>query len=410
MLKILTTLTLLASVASTGVWPDGSPMDSWFSKTKLEIPAAEKKTFVITDFGAVADSTLLQTEVIQKTIDAAAESGGTVVIPKGVWLTGSLFFKPHTHLRIDKGAVLKGSNEAFDFDVAQVHIEGKIQPYIAAIVNAYGVDGFSITGKGTIDGNGLRYWKEFWKRREVNRKCTNLEALRPRIIYVANSSDIHIEGVTLKDSPFWTTHLYDCSRVVIKDVGIFAPRRPIKSPSSDAIDVDGCNDVHITGCRISTNDDFVALKGGKGPWADTDPDNKTNARILVEDCWFGEGPGPITFGSECVAARNVIVRNCVVDNSSHILLLKMRPDTPQNYEYILIENITGTVRKFFEVSSWTQFFDLQGREDIPMSYARHITMRGCKLSCSVFYEATEQPDQYLLEDINLDGNEITLVK
>lgn len=391
------------------VWPDGSPIGKWFVEDNFAIPAEERRPFKITDFGAKPDSTVLQTAAIQAAIDAAAENGGTVIIPRGVWLSSSLFFKPHTHLRLDYGAVLKGSDDISDYPVAEkVHIEGVIQPYIAALVNAYGVDGFSITGEGVIDGNGLRFWRDFWKRREVNPACTNLEALRPRMIYIANASDIHLEGVTFRNSGFWTTHLYKCDRVKIKNVTIFAPNSPVKAPSSDAIDLDVCNDVHITGCNISVNDDIIAVKGGKGPWADKDPDNGTNSNILVENCRFGKGPGVITFGSECIGGRNVILRDSEVHGADRLLWLKMRPDTPQLYEYILVENITGECRWFLYVHPWTQFFDLKGRKDIPMSYGKHITMRGCRISCEKETDIVEKPDQYELSGIVLENNEITV--
>ena len=73
---------------------------------------AEKRQFNILDYGAVRDSTVLQTEAIQKAIDAAARRGGTVVVPSGVYLSGALFFKPRTHLHLEKGAVLKGSPDS----------------------------------------------------------------------------------------------------------------------------------------------------------------------------------------------------------------------------------------------------------------------------------------------------------
>ena len=398
---------LATSLCRAESWPDGTPVEKWFSSKPAAIPASQARRFVITDYGAVRDSTLLQTAAIQKAIDAASVDGGTVVVPKGVWLTSSLFFKSGTHLLLERGAVLKGSDDISDYPVAKVHIEGVIQPYIAALVNAYDVQGFSIRGEGVIDGNGLRYWRDFWTRRRVNPACTNLEALRPRMIYVAGGKDILIEGVTLRNSGFWTTHLYKCDYVRMKDVTIFAPHSPVAAPSSDAIDLDACDNVHIIGCHISVNDDIIAIKGGKGPWADTDPDNGVNNNILVEKCWFGKGPGGITFGSECVDGRNVILRDSEVHGATRLLQMKMRPDTPQRYEYVLVENITGEVRWAFYVHPWTQFFDLKGREDIPMSYGEHVTIRNCRLTCSEqAIEIAEKPDQYQLSDIVIEDNNV----
>ena len=355
--------------------------------------------FVITDYGAVADSTILQTAEIQKAIDAAAVSGGTVVIPRGVWLSGALFFKPGTSLCLDEGAVLKGSDNTWDYPDTQVHIEGALQPYAAALVNAEGVDGFRIYGKGTIDGNGLTYWKAFWQRRRENPACTNLEVRRPRLVSVSNAKNIEIEGIKLHNAGYWTVHLYKCDGVHVKDVDIYAPMKPVHAPSSDGIDLDACSNVHIEGCSFATADDLIALKGGKGPWADTDPDNGINEHILIERCHFGHGPGVLVCGSECIGVRDVVLRDCSVDGTGRLLWLKMRPDTPQRYEDITIERVSGNVESVLFVKPWTQFFDLKGREDIPMSYASRITFRDCNLEYKIRENVEEAPDQFKLEQI-----------
>ena len=111
MRKLLTTIAGLAlavlSVSAAEVWPDGTKMDKWFTTKPAQPQGQEAKRFVITDYGVVRDSTVLQTEAIQKVIDLAAEKGGgTIVIPQGTFLTSSLFFKSKTHLYLEKGAVL----------------------------------------------------------------------------------------------------------------------------------------------------------------------------------------------------------------------------------------------------------------------------------------------------------------
>ena len=99
----------------------------------------------ITDYGVQNDSTLLQTEQIQAVIDKAAQEGGGVIcIPQGTFLSGSLFFKPRTHLYLEKGAVLKGSDDISHFDVIDTRLEGQNLKYFAALVNAIGVEGLSI--------------------------------------------------------------------------------------------------------------------------------------------------------------------------------------------------------------------------------------------------------------------------
>jgi len=318
---------ILAAIATYGqdIFPDGSPVSDWFCSS-ASIPDAP--SYVITDHGVMPDSTTLQTEAIQRVIDLAhSNGGGRIVIPEGTFLSGSLFFRPGTSLEIRDGGTLKGSDDISDFKVIDTRLEGRCIKYFAALINAEGVDGFSITGRGTVNGNGERYWKSFWLRREVNPQCTNLEELRPRLIYITDSKDVHIEGVHLENSPFWTTHLYKCERVRIHNVSIFAPAEPVKAPSSDAIDIDVCKDVHIKGCHLSVNDDAIALKGGKGPWADKNPENGPNMRIIIEDCTFGYCHSALTCGSESIHNRNVIFRNCRVDKAERLLWLKMRPDT-----------------------------------------------------------------------------------
>ena len=406
-LLAIATLMLSCSRSDGNFWPDGSPVDGWFIAESAPVSGAEAEEFDITEFGAVQDSTLLQTAAIQRTIDAAAVSGGTVVIPEGVWLSGALFFKPGTHLLLKEGAVLKGSTNVDDFPDIPVHIEGVLQPYVSALINADRCDGFSIRGKGTLDGCGAPFWDAFWARRKENPDCTNLEVRRPRMIGISNSKDITIEGIRLRNSPFWNIHLYKCSRVKVSGIDVHAPVKPVRAPSSDGIDLDGCEDVHIKGCSFATCDDLISLKGGKGPWADEDPDNGADARILVEDCRFGHGPGVLVFGSECVKAENVILRNSIVDGTDRLVWLKMRPDTPQEYRHVFMENITGRVKYGIFVKPWTQFFDLKGREDIPKSYASDILIRNCALDCNVARYVAEAPDQFALEDIELRDNDFS---
>lgn len=395
---LLLTLTLLHLAAFADQFPDGTPMDPWFSQTRRIDPAALGNRFVVTEHGVVQDSTRLQTEQLQAVIDRAAEQGGLVVIPKGVFLSGALFFKQGTHLHLEEGAVLKGSDDIADFPIVETRIEGQTLNYFAALVNADRVDGFTISGRGTIDGNGLRYWRSFWLRRKVNPKCTNMDEMRPRLLYISNARNVQIEGVRLCNSPFWTCHLYRSERVKILGVTIFAPSKPVKAPSSDAIDLDVCRDVLIKDCYLSVNDDAVALKGGKGPWADQDPNNGSNERILIEDCTFGFCHSCLTCGSESIHNRNVILRRIRIDQASRLLWLKMRPDTPQNYEYITVEQIEGNAGSFLYIRPWTQFFDLKGRSDIPMSYGRHITMRQINLRCKTFFNVRRADDQYRLSD------------
>ncbi|MBB6002348.1 glycoside hydrolase family 28 protein [Arcicella rosea] len=377
----------VAQKTAKATFPDGSPITSWFTTNKKVSLAQLGKAYIITDFGVKQDSTLVQTVLIQKTIDAAAEKGGgVIVIPKGTFMSGALFFKPKTHLYVSEGAVLKGSDNIADYPKMPSRMEGQSLDYFTALVNAYRVDGFTISGKGTIDGNGLHYWEAFWARRKENPNCTNLEVSRPRLVFIWQCNNVQVQDVKLHNSGFWTSHYYQCKNVKVLDVHIYSPYKPVKAPSTDAIDIDVCNNVLIKGCYMSVNDDAIALKGGKGPWADRVPNNGANTNIIIEDCEFGFCHSALTCGSEAIHNRNIIMRNCHVNEATRILWLKMRPDTPQLYEYISLENIKGQAHSLLYVKPWKQFFDLQGRSDVPISYSDHVSLKNIEVKCDIFYD------------------------
>lgn len=395
------------SMLAQDVFPDGTPISDWFRET-TQTPLSElNKQYVITDYGVVMDSSLVQTKALQAVIDLAAEQGGgVVVIPKGVFLTGALFFKQHTNLYIDQGGVLKGSDDISNFPVLMTRIEGESVKYFPAIVNVDGVDGFTLTGKGTINGNGLRYWKAFWLRRQWNPDCTNKDEMRPRLLYVSNSKNIQISGVHLKDSPFWTTHFYKCENVKLLNLKITSPSEPVKAPSTDAVDIDVCTNFLIKNCYMSVNDDAVALKGGKGPFAHQDKNNGENRNILIEDNTYGFCHSTLTCGSESIFNYNVLFRRSKVEDATRILWLKMRPDTKQNYQYITVEDISGTAKSMIFVKPWTQFFNLKGESDIRKSTASYITMKNIKLDCDVVFNIQES-NQYDLSNFVFENLALT---
>lgn len=374
-------------------FPDGTIIPSWFREnTKIKLKDLGK-VYTVTDFGVSLDSTKVQTTSIQKVIDLAASTGGgVVVIPKGVFLSGALFFKPKTHLYIAQNGVLKGSDSISDYPIMPSRMEGQNLDYFPALVNAYGVDSFSISGKGTINGNGLNYWKAFWQRRKENPKCTNLEVSRPRLVFIWNSNNVQLQDVKLINSGFWTSHYYKCTNVKLLDLYIYSPHIGVKAPSTDAIDIDACSNFLVKGCYMSVNDDAIALKGGKGPYADQDKNNGENTNVIIENCNFGFCHSALTNGSEAIHNKNIIMRNCEVKDASRLLWLKMRPDTPQRYEYIRVENIKGDAKTGLAIFAWKQFFDLKGRSDVPLSYGDHITLKNIELSCDVFYGVEKDPN------------------
>lgn len=386
-------------------FPDGTPIDQWFYNTDMPLLCKLGRQYILTDYNILDDGTI-HTKEIQSLINKISKDGGGVlVVPSGTYLTGALYLKQGVHLYIDKGGTLKGSDDISDYPICQTRIEGETCKYFPALINADNIDGLNIFGSGTIDGNGLRSWRAFWLRREWNPDCTNKDEQRPRLIYISNSRNITVAGLNLQNSHYWTNHLYKCSHVKYIGCRVFSPAHPVKAPSTDAIDLDVCSDVLIKNCYLEVNDDSIVLKGGKGPWADTLPENGSNERIIIEDCVYGFCHGCLTCGSESVHNRNIIMRRINVSSGFNLLWLKMRPDTPQNYEYITIEDVTAVVDSFININPWTQFYDLKDRHDIPLSYASNITLKNCSCRCKTFFNVLRDNTQYILKNfyfINLD--------
>ncbi len=367
--------------------------------------------YVVSEFGAVGDGTTLNTPALQKTIDAAAAAGGGVVeIPPGTFLSGSLFLKPGVEFHLAAGAVVLGSTNIEDYPKRQTRIEGHFEPWRLALINAQQLEHVRISGKGTINGNGVPYWQAFWQRRKENPKCTNLEVERPRLIFIDRCSDVRITDVSLEDSGFWNLHIYRCHDVIVENLRITIPssaKLNVRGPSTDGIDVDSSQNVTIRRCYISTNDDNIALKGSKGPLADQDQDSPPVENIVVEEVECGDGNGLITCGSEATTIRHVSVRNCRMTGRATVLTLKLRPDTPQHYEDIVLDGITlaGSGR-ILNCAPWTQFFDLKGHPP-PSRRVNAITLRNVRGEYGGFGTLRGNPGD-VLADITLENIDVKL--
>ena len=373
-----------------------------------------QQRYNITEHGAVADGKTLNSVAIQAAIDkCTASGGGTIVVPNGVFLTGSLFLKPGVNLELQEGAVLKGSTDIKDYPKANTRIEGHFEPWPAALLNADRVDHLRITGPGTLDGSGEPFWKEFYQRRDKNSKTTNLNVERPRLTFMQHCNDVKITGVQYKNSGFWNLHMYRCTNVLVENcrfTAAYGPK-PDHAPSSDGIDVDCSQDVTVSKCFFAVGDDCIALKGSKGPFAMEDKDSPAVERISIKDCEFVAGGGIVTFGSEATIVRDVKVERCTTHKPT-VLRLKLRPDTPQLYENVSLNDITmlgnGVI---FNVSPWSQYFDLKGQLP-PKSIVRNISITNIKGSAASFGKIVGNPDtefgSILLKNANVKLDSTTL--
>jgi exo-poly-alpha-galacturonosidase len=269
-----------------------------------------KKRFVITDYGAKDDTSVINTTAIQKTIDAcAAKGGGVVVVPKGTFMSGAIFLKKNVSLTVEKDGVLKGSANQSDYPQIQTRWEGEERLWTSAFINATDVDNIELTGEGTIDGSG-----DVWVKRSPRRlpgdtalRNTGPRLGRPRLICFTNCKNIKISGLRLHNQAVWCLHILYCKKVSIKNLNITADHN---IPSSDGMDIDSSDDVNVSDCYIDVNDDCISIKSGK------DEDglrvNRPSENIVIEKCTFGYGHGGVAMGSETSGGiRNVEIRNCI---------------------------------------------------------------------------------------------------
>lgn len=332
----------------------------------------------IVEAGARGDATTLNTAAIQSGIDRlAAQGGGTLVVPEGIFVTGALFLKPGVQLELRKGGVLRCSTDLTNFPPRRTRIEGHFEPaFNPALINADGCDGLRIFGEGSLDGAGRPVWDLFWEKRNAAKdknNFRNLDIARARLCHIQNSRGVSVEGVTFRDSQFWNLHFYNCSSVVVANARFVVPDEYRQVPSSDGIDVDSCQDVSIHHCFFSVTDDCIALKGTKGPFALSDTNSLPTERIRVSDCEFRRGHGAVTFGSEATVVRDVLLEQCQVTGAMPLLRLKLRPDTPQRYSDVVVRDITisNSEADVFEIKKWSQYFDLMGQPE-PSSSVRNI--------------------------------------
>lgn len=364
----------------------------------------------IAEHGALGDGKTLNTRKIQEVIEACAQQGGgTIVVPKGVFVSGALFLKRGVNLELQEGAVLKGSVNIADYPKQNTRIEGHFEPWRVALINGDSLEHLRITGNGILDGSGEPFWKEFYARRDADNKTTNLNVERPRLVFIQHSKDVLISGITFLNSAFWNLHLFACQDVTVDYCRFHAPSGPKpyhQAPSSDGIDVDCSQGVFIRHSFFSVGDDCIALKGSKGPFAMQDQNGLPVENIEISDCIFEAGGGIVTFGSEATIVRNVTIQRCTTLRPT-VLRLKLRPDTPQLYENITMNNITlvdgGAL---FKISPWTQYFDLKGQAP-PKTVVRHISISNVHGKGSSLGEITGH-NQATISDILVENVDVDL--
>ncbi|MDF2790122.1 MAG: endopolygalacturonase, partial [Neobacillus sp.] len=245
----------------------------------------------------------------------------------GVFLSGALFLKDNIELHLSIGATLKFSDEQEDYPVVVSRWEGVVREVYASCIYAADAKNIAITGFGTIDGNGEKWWHIFRNERE------KLAYPRPKLISFDGCEHITIRDVSLINSPSWTVNPIRCHDVTIDNLTII---NPSDSPNTDGIDPESCKNVRISNCHIDVGDDCIAIKAGTEDTAE----RVSCENITITNCTMVHGHGAVVFGSEMSGdIRNVTISNCTFQDTDRGIRFKSRRGRGGVVEDIRVDNI-----------------------------------------------------------------------
>lgn len=311
-----------------------------------------KKIFNPKEFGAAGDGVTLDTEAIQRAIDAAEESVSgaeegacaVVVLEKGVYLTGSLFLKSNLELRLERGAVLLGTTEETCYPILPTRVAGIEMDWPVGILNINGQHHVKITGNGCIDGQGPYWWDKYWGQDKTGgmrkyydaeglRWCVDYDCRRVRNLVVMESDNIELSSFESRRSGFWNIHVCYSKEVYINGLSIYDN----EGPSTDGIDIDSCEDVLVENCTIACNDDSICVKSGRD--ADGLRVNRICRKVVIQNCQILTGCG-VTIGSETSGGvQDITIRNIKYKNTDCGFRIKSAKTRGGLIEDILVENL-----------------------------------------------------------------------
>ncbi|MCM8772548.1 MAG: glycosyl hydrolase family 28 protein [Candidatus Omnitrophica bacterium] len=274
-------------------------------------------TYRITEFGVRPDGKTINTEKIQKAIDTCYKNGGgRIIFQPGIYKTGTIFLKSNVELYLENGSKIIGSESLNDYKEldAEGFIMEKIEPKKEitknALIIAVDSENLGITGSGEINGSGLSFYKDYYKKPEIP---------RPRIVMFYNCKNVFFEGISFVNSACWTIWLMKCENINIHKVKIYGDRR---MRNIDGIDVDSCKNVVISDCIMDTQDDCIAVRCIK------------------------------QFYKEEVSCENITVSNCILKTDCNGIRIECPSDGEIKncvFKNLIIEGTRGIIFQFPKV-------------------------------------------------------------
>ncbi|KAK1377856.1 putative polygalacturonase [Heracleum sosnowskyi] len=341
--RTLFTVLWIMAFLSVFIWQNDF-VDQFSSFRKVEkmreMPKLRPVVFNLTDFGGVGDGVSLNTEAFEKAVFAISKlgrkGGGQLNVPAGNWLTAPFNLTSHMTLFLAEGAVILGIDDEKYWPLMPPlpsYGSGRERPgpRYGSLIHGQNLRDIVITGhNGTINGQGQSWWKKF--RRKL------LNYTRGPLVQIMWSRDILISNITLRDSPFWTLHPYNCKNITIRDMTILAPIS--EAPNTDGIDPDSCEDMLIEDSYISVGDDAIAIKSGWDQYGISygRPSKNIYIRNLVVRSMVSAG---ISIGSEMSGGvSNVTVENVLIWDSRRAVRIKTAAGRGGYVKDITYRNLT----------------------------------------------------------------------
>jgi len=271
----------------------------------------------IREFGAKPDGQTLCTQAIQAALDkCSAEGGGTVYLPPGRYLCGTVFMKSGVTLRLDTGCTLLGSTSLNDYPPTAPALRSYTDNYTdKCLIYGEKLQRIAITGQGVIDGQGAAFKGPY--------------KVRPYMIRLVECRDVLIEGVTMKNSPMWVQHYLACDDVRISGITVASH----VNPNNDGIDIDSCHRVVVTGCNIDSGDDAIVLKS-------------TTARlcqdVVVSGCVLRSSCNALKLGTESNGGfQNIVMTGCTIYDT-HLAGVALEMVDGGTMDRVMVTDITMT--------------------------------------------------------------------
>ena len=283
----------------------------------LSLSSYAQRIYNVVDYGAVGNKIADDAKAIQQAIDeCSANGGGTVLLPANhTFMSGPLCLKSNVNLHLEATAVLLANP---DEGIYKLSAFGENRGEGMMWIYANGADNISITGKGTIHGNGIAFMgKELDDSYEL-KPVTTFDP-RPHVLTLTDVKNLTIRDITIRDGAYWTVHLIGCDGAVIDGISLL---NNLKIRNGDGIDLDHSRNVRISNCHITSGDDCICLKNRRefeqyGPCHG----------ITVTNCVMTSRSCAIKIGSENMdSIYNVVFDNCVITRSNRGLGIQNRDE------------------------------------------------------------------------------------